>query len=190
MSKKKKWLLNVGLGVIWVLLLILGIVGPALSNPQHQKGSNAPLGNLIIFGPSGQKFAEWERKEAIRFSLDQIDSSIKYLFIGAATILGFILKVLIEPHVVTKESAGVVVNPISGKTELLLIHSAIGCLISIACGFMGRLYFARLADIETFSIYDEVGLATLGQLTGFVVGTIIMLLAAISFLNTQRNKGA
>ena len=185
MSTRKKLLLNVLLGLVWVGICTLGIVFPLLLNREHQKGINPALGKLIIYGQKQGAFAEWDREEAIKFSLDQIDSSIKYLFIGASAILGFILKVLIEPHVIKKEqtSTNTIDSPITRTTELLLIHSAIGCLISIICGFMGRLYFSQLADLESFSIYDEVGLATLGQLAAFVVGAGIILCAAISFLH-------
>jgi hypothetical protein len=191
MSRTRKRLLSVGLGLIWLAIFSLGVVIPVLSSPEHKKGAAPPLQNLLIFGSKEETFAEWERKEAIKFSLDQIDSSIKYLFIGAATILGFILKVLIEPHVIKKEQSVTpsTVDPINETTELLLIHSAIACLISIACGFIGRLYFSRLGDIEAFSIYDEVGFTTLGQLFAFVAGAIILLVAAISFLKTRRSKG-
>lgn len=192
MSKMTRLLLNVGLVIIWSGILWMGVVAPLRSSPEHKKGLTPALGSLLVFGARQEIFAEWDRKEAIKFSLDQIDSSIKYLFVGAATILGFILKVLIEPHVIRKEQSPTttVVDPISKSTELWLIHSAVGCLISISCGFMARLYFSRLGDIEMFSIYDEVGLATLGQLFAFVAGAIIMLVAATSFLKNRRSRGA
>src|SRR6185437_17090821 len=113
MSETNRRLLNTGLVAIWVTIFSLGIVIPLFLTPNHQRESATVLGNLAMFGPkkeskekeSKEKFAEWERKEAIKFSLDQIDSSIKYLFIGAATLLGFILKVLIEPHISKKEQS-------------------------------------------------------------------------------------
>ena len=175
MSKNKNtwhWLL----GIIWLLVIILGIVLPLkLDTNRVRPADTQPLGSLLIYSENGQRFTEWERKEVIQFSFDQVDSSIKYLFVAAAALLGFVVKILIDPLLDPKAGS----KPIGPTSKMLFVHTAIGCLISISCGFLARSYFASLADSTGFSIYDEVGFAALGQLLAFLLAALLLVSATI-----------
>jgi hypothetical protein len=171
-NKPWHWLL----GTLWLLLVILGIGIPLKLDPNRQRPLGIqPLGSLPIISQKGDRFVEWDRKDVIEFSLDQIDSSIKYLFIAATALLGFVVKILIDPLLDPKTGS----KPIRPRSKLLLVHTAIGCLISISCGFLARSYFASLADSTGFSIYDEVGFAALGQLLAFLLAALLLVSATI-----------
>jgi hypothetical protein len=51
-----------------------------------------------ILNSTGERSASWERKEAVKFSLDQLESSINYLFLAAAAGLTLIGKLVFEPE--------------------------------------------------------------------------------------------
>ena len=168
------------LGVLWALLILLGIVLPLKLKVERgeRPSDKSPLGPLVIYSQSGQRFSEWDRAEAIKFSLDQVDSSIKYLFVAAAALLGFVIKILIDPLLDPKAGS----TAIGALSKLMFIHTAIGCLISISCGFLGRSYFASLADSPGFAIYDEVGFAALGQLLSFLLAALLLVIATTSLV--------
>lgn len=173
-NKNKTW--HSLLGIVWLLLIILGIALPLMLNKERVRPPDQkPLGSLEIYSQNGQRFSEWDRKEVIQFSLDQVDSSIKYLFVAAAALLGFVVKILIDPLLDPKPGS----KPIGPKSKLLFVHTAIGCLVSISCGFLARSYFASLADSTGFSIYDEVGFAALGQLLAFFLAALLLVSATI-----------
>ena len=172
------------LGIIWGVVLLLGIVVP-LSLNQNRNGppsNHSVLGDLKVYSQNGARVADWERKEAIKFSLDQVDSSIKYLFVAAAALLGFVIKILVDPLLNPQAGSKV----ISQGSKLMFVHSAIGSLLSISCGFLARLYFASLADSIGFSIYDEVGFAVLGQLMAFLLAALLLVTAAISLVYQRK----
>ena len=176
MSKNRNKTWHSLLGIVWLLLIILGITLPlTLDKKRVRLADQQPLGSLVIYSQNGQRFSEWERKDVIQFSLDQVDSSIKYLFVAAAALLGFVVKILIERLLDPKPRS----TPIGPTSKLLFVHTAIGCLISISCGFLARSYFASLADSTGFSIYDEVGFAALGQLLAFLLAALLLVSATI-----------
>lgn len=182
-----KWIWHFPLAAVWTFVFLIGVVLPFSVTP-GQPANSQGIGNLRIYNQNRSQFSEWQRNDAIKFSLDQIDSSIGYLFVAAAALLGFIVKVLIEPYRDNKDQSAnsEVLSHVTPGIELMLRHCAIGCVLSIVCGFVARLYFSRLGDVATFSIYDEVGFATLGQMLGFVVAAVLILIAAFSFLHARK----
>lgn len=175
-KERLKWSLR----LLWSLILFISIVIP-LFQPEREKPPNGELGALKVYSQNRQRYGSWERKEVIKFSLDQVDSSINYLFLAAAAILGFVVKILVNPQLGT----GVERKPHSPFVKSMLKHTAFGCIISISCGFFARSYFTMLADSADFSIYDEVGLAAFGQLTAFFIATLLMCWAGVSMVDTE-----
>ena len=188
-------LFHVVFSLIWLVVLYVGVWMPLALDPQHPTPptstpqqptpSPTPLGKLLIYAEDKSQVAQWDREQAIKFSMEQIDSSINYLFIAAAALLGFIVKVIFEPHISKKDSdlKSVKITP---GVELMLVHAAVGCLISIVCGFGARSFFSRLGDQVSFSIYDETGLFAFAQLAAFVLAALAVVGAAFWFLRVVR----
>jgi hypothetical protein len=159
--------------------------------------SACQLKEVKVYDQERKNYGLWERKEAIKFSIDLVDSSINYLFIGAAAILGYVLKILIEPQLDTKEGEHKVPpEPAAGNrkqlttpfVKLLLIHAALGSIISIANGFYARQFLASVGDRAVFSIYGEVQYGVLGQLIAFFIAALLMIWAAIAMVTSKGIK--
>jgi hypothetical protein len=170
------------------LSLYIGIIYPWSLPKTTTVMPVAMLPDVIFYDKDQYYYGLWDRKEAIKFSLEQVDSSIRYLFVGAAAILGYVLKILLEPRL-EPDKAGEA-KPITGAfTKLLLLHAAFGSIISIACGFFARLFLTTPGDSLSFSIYKEAGLGAFGQLMAFFFAAIVMICAAISLIVSKTNTG-
>jgi hypothetical protein len=184
------WSASIYLGIIFTT----GLVEPI---PPVLRPSPTQLKEVRVYDQDQTHYGLWERQEAIKFSLDQVDSSIKYLFVGAAAILGYVLKILIEPQLEPQERESgsppeyeaAVRKPLTTPfVDLLLLHAALGSIISIACGFYARLYLQNPADSATFSIYGEIQYGVFGQLMSFFVAALLMIWAAITMVLYKGHK--
>ncbi len=81
-----------------VLLLICLVILPYrfVRNVTGHDPKEMPA--VKILNSTGERSASWERKEAVKFSLDQLESSINYLFLAAAAGLTLIGKLVFEPE--------------------------------------------------------------------------------------------
>ncbi|HKQ51760.1 MAG TPA: hypothetical protein VJT74_05280 [Pyrinomonadaceae bacterium] len=167
--------------LIWILVFAFFLSTVVFSSVDHTlRADEKKAEKLRVYNFQRDRYAEWDRDEAIHFGFEQLASSINYLFVAAAAIIGFISKIIIEPLVSEK-----------GRSQLppfamaLLRHTAWGCFLSIFYGFFAYLYFNRIPDSTDFSIYEEISRTQLCQLVSFIVAAFLLLLA-VSRLATDR----
>ncbi len=167
--------------LIWAALIARAVyIGnlPVNDEPTNMK----EVHDLKVYGPQKKRVATWERKEAIKFGLEEVSSTINYLFIAAAALLSLVGKIAIDP-LFSKEQP----EALDKWVALLLRHTAIGCLISIAAGFIARSSFNTVADSESFTIYGPVGAEAQCQLFTFGAAALLMIIA-LSLLMRGREK--
>jgi hypothetical protein len=140
------------------------------------------LDKIKIFDINGKYYAEWERKEAVKFGFDELLLTINYLFIAAGAILAFIGKSVIEPAIKKERNKYLA----SFWVIWFLTNCAIGCALSIFFGFAARSMFITIGNKEFFSIYDEIGVSFLFQEMTFFLAIIFLMLAIALAAN---NKG-
>jgi hypothetical protein len=168
---------------IWLLVIALFLCWMGFI-PDRNDQTTGLLEDLKVFNQTRTRYAEWKRDEAVEFGLNQVATTINYLFIAAAAILTFVGKTVFEPSGNGKHP-----RPLRPSVLLLLKHSAIGCILSLCFGFFARLYFNNISDMVSFSIYDECGVASLFQIISFCVGSMFLGLA-ISKMVDERLKSS
>jgi hypothetical protein len=169
--------------IIWVIVFAYFVFAVVFSSiDRKQKPEEEKLGDIKVYNLQRERYADWDRGEAVQFGFEQLASSINYLFIAAAAIIGFISKIIIEPLV---EAKGRV--PLPPFALVLLRHTAWESFLSIFYGFFGYLYFNKLPDSKDFSIYEEIGQAQLCQLVSFLIAVFFLLLA-VSLIVRNRIK--
>ena len=135
-----------------------------------------PLGGLKVHNQSGKHWVEWKREEAVKFALDQVVTTIRYLFAAAAAGIAFIGKLIVEP----KASAAPAGPPAFGKSvQATLVVVAVLWMSSLVCGMAAHLSLAEVGTAEAFSIYGPVGWYVFFQLAYFAVGLMVFLVALV-----------
>jgi hypothetical protein len=157
----------------------------AVEKTTAEKTTDELKDKLKVYSQDKTHYTLWSRDEAIRFALERVDNSINYLFVAAAALLGLIAKFIIDP--LTDEKRLRLLK--SPTVQILIRHAAIGCVISISYGFMGYMFFADLGDTERFSIYDQIGAATLCQAVSFVLAAALMLSALALIVKEHLERG-
>lgn len=142
-----------------------------VTRPQSWAASQK-LNDLKIFDQDQGLYAEWDRAEVVKFGLDHVSSSINYLFIAAAAILGLIGKIAIDPLIERPNT-----KYLRPSIVMLLRHASVGCGLSILFGFFANLYFNNIADRVTFTIHGALGIGAAFQLVAFIFGAALLVLA-------------
>ena len=62
----------------------------------------------------------------------------------------------------------------------LLTHAGMLYAISLFFGLWAQLYFPKLATLEAFSLYDEVGLSFQGQIYAFFLASVCLVIQLLS----------
>jgi hypothetical protein len=167
------------LAIIFIAFGILGEIYPL-------RGGGMPLGKWIeIYNGARDQYVAWDRDKATAFGLEQTVTSIKFLFVAAAAILGILSKSVIEPLLDPKKYV-----QIPDKAVIFLRHSAIGCFFSIFYGFVGFTYFIYLPVNETFSVFADVGNASNCQQLSFLFATAFMLVGINDLWKNRRLRPA
>lgn len=161
--------------VLWVILFATFVIFLALIPEHGDDNASTVLPDLKVYNQDRSHYANWERKEAVKFGFEQISMTINYLFVAAAALLAFIVKTLIDPIVEEKK-----VEHLTPANMTYLKHSAVGCVLSIFFGFYARLYFNNIGDRIGFSIYDEFGVGSLYQLVAFFLAIMFLMIAVHS----------
>lgn len=177
---KPRWVW--GLRAFWLLIFILFIYLLFLREPLPVKSEAVCLDNLVVYSGGKGQFALWERAEAIKFGFEQLSGSIKYLFVAAAAILGFISKILIEP-IIDKKG-----GHLSSGAAAYLRHTAIGCFFSMFYGFFGITYLIMLPDSVDFSFYEEMGGSIFCQAFSFMVAAMLMIMGGSRIIKERERR--
>lgn len=164
---------------VWALIFISFLVSLSKSG-KDEPPTTTEVQELKVYNQQKDRFAKWERKDAVEFGINQLANTINYLFLAAAAILGFVAKILIDPMVEPKNK--VRFRP---GISILLMHAALGCFFSLIYGFFGHLYLPMIADRQSFSIYDEVGISALFQIFSLFLAGLLLMIATISMVYQQ-----
>ena len=164
----------VGKALFFVALLVALCVAPFFVPSGGKFAGGQPLTALKVYDSRGQKYVSWESHDAVKFSLDQVVTAIHYLFAAAAAGMAFVGKLLIEPRV----SAGAP-HPFQPFAKYSLITTVVLWIASTVSGMFAHLYLAELGTMESFSIYNHVGIYCLFQLVYFGFGLVLFLLALV-----------
>jgi len=130
---------------------------------------------VTIFNADGTRWVRWNYSDAVKFSLEQVVTTIRYLFAAAAAGMAFIGKILIEPRV----GAAAQVNGLPRRAQYVLIATIALWISSLTCGIVAHLYIAEIGTVESFSIYGSGGVYVLFQLIEFGVGLLLFLVALV-----------
>jgi hypothetical protein len=166
----------------WILIFFLFIYLLFLREPLPVQSGAVGLDELVVYSGGKGQYALWERAEAIKFGFEQLSGSIKYLFVAAAAILGFISKILIEPLIDKKGGY------ISLGAAACLRHTAIGCFFSMFYGFFGITYLIMLPDSVDFSFYEEIGGSIFCQAFSFMVGAMLMIMGGSKIIKERERR--
>lgn len=187
----REYWLTLILCLLWAIVIWVGLIKPATLSDElntDQLKALQPLSSdgvasdeLWVLTANRDKYVTLKREEAIKFSLDKIVSSINYLFVASAAVLGFIIKILIDPLLDLTKTA----SKLSETVKTLLRHIAFGCILSIICGFFALAYFNDMAYSRTFSIYQELSFAALGQIAAFSISGILLVVAASAIIKSR-----
>src|SRR6266550_7202447 len=117
-------LIWLGVFVLFVLFLLYDV-----SRKETESALTAPI---KIYSADKDRYATWEREKAVDFGIEQSAAAIKFLFVAAAALLGYLSKTLIEPLISKDRDIDI------PRTAIILFrHSAIGCCFSLFYGFVG-----------------------------------------------------
>jgi hypothetical protein len=159
------------LRALWVLILLI-FIAFLVFGVSNNLGGNLSCAPIKIYSADRRTYVEWERAKAIEFGMDQSATIIKFLFVAAAALLGYLSKTLLDP-LLAKES-NVQIPPVAFA---LLRHSAIGCCFSLLYGFMGFTFFMYVPVVPDFSPFAEVGIAGNCQQLSLLAAACLMLTA-------------
>jgi hypothetical protein len=164
---------------IWALVFIASLIGLS-QDPKIESADLKEIQELKIYNFDKDRYAKWNRADAIEFGISQLANTINYLFLAAAAILGFVAKIMIDPMVEPKDKR--LFHP---KISILLMHAAIGCFLSLFYGLYAYLYLPEIADQEGFSIYENVGISAFFQVISLFLAALFLIYALLSAVNRQ-----
>ncbi len=169
-SRKDGWLALVRFVPASLYALCIGFfcVGFTRDEPAP-RASMTEYKKLRVLNQSGTAYREWDQDAVVAFGIAQTASSINYMMLSAAALLGFVGKMLVDPLVKAD------VQLPSTYTRILFSWSAFGCVLSLVAGSLATGYFPLITVHKTFSIYGSVGTCHLFQLIFFGI-------AGVSFL--------
>ena len=151
-----------GLIASWVLWPALFIVSVAcvstLDSPSPSKDP-LTLGDLKVFNSTQTAYGTLERKEAIMFSLTQVNTHVQYLMMAAAALVVFLVKLFPEKAIDAL--------PADKLAFATMSNGVIGFSVSLAYGVFSMSYFVQMGTKPTFSLYDETSSYALLQMTTF-----------------------
>ena len=162
--------------VLLVAAIVILCVAPLAIMPDTSPAAVSKLTNrgVTIFNADGTRWFQWNYNDAVKFSLDQVVTTIRYLFAAAAAGMAFIGKILIEPRVGAAQAHG-----LPRRVQDVLIATVVLWISSLFCGMVAHLYIAEIGTAESFSIYGRVGVYVLFQLIEFGVGLLLFLVALV-----------
>lgn len=179
--KKKLWVLIgifVGLNLT-VLYLLNSITYSPTTKPAGAQETMITGGGEEAEGP-----AKIKREEAVKISLQQIASMIRYMFAAAAGFLAFIVKIMMDPLQKPKKERGSFM--LADNALLLLLASALCLISSLLAGILAQGGFIWLATRSTFSFGGDFGLWILYQQTALIIGVAALVVAVAPSLITER----
>jgi hypothetical protein len=183
---KLGWLQGCFLG-IWAILPILFIVWLAATHKSPLDSNAKKLGPLKIY-IRATEYAEVDRAEAVKFSLDKEVTVVNYLLLVTAAVLAFVVKSILDirtelSKTVSATTSTPLLSLIPKRWQLLLfMHGGIACFISIFCGVAAYLYFPAIATYESFSVGNEIGICMKMQLLFLLIGILLLIGALIGFI--------
>lgn len=166
--------IGVTIGVLFAAMLIC-VLPTFLSREVPNADSSAQRKAVRIYNANGEHWVEWASNDAIKFSLDQVVTTIHYLFAAAAAGMAFVGKIVIEPHATTATTARI----LPPKVLYLLIAAVTLWLGSLTCGMIAHLFLAEIGTAAVFSIYGPLGMNVLFQLLYFGIGLALFVVALI-----------
>ena len=86
----------------WIPALLWGLylasfIGFLYNIPKHEDNPATEIKQLKIFNQQRNTYSLWNREKTIEFGFTQLTTTINYLFIAAAGLLGFVGKSVIDP---------------------------------------------------------------------------------------------
>jgi len=166
-----------------LLLWLLAPVALFLYIARSDYGSNASAKllpkKLKVFALDGKHYTTWDQAKAVEYGLDQVNTSIRYVMVAAAALLGFIVKFAADRGPWRKVQFGV---------AFLLLHAAMGLLFSMVCGFLALQYFTELGTLKEFSIYSEMNVWAGVQAFVFLVSCVVVI-ALVTYTITPQSVG-
>jgi len=158
--------------LFFVILIASASVIPLAFIPTPSRAVDAkPKTEVKVYDSKGTGYVAWKAEDAIKFSLDQVIASIRYLFAAAAAGLAFIGKLVIEPP-----STG---PALSGFVRRALLFSGGVWISSLVSGMLAHLYLPGLGTAGAFSIYGAVGILVFFQIAYFALGLLAFLVALV-----------
>jgi hypothetical protein len=167
-----------------VVLSVVSSVGllticllPFLLSGQHEHYAAEPEGKsneVHIFNSTGTRWVAWPAAEAIKFSLDQLVSSIRYLFAAAAAGLAFVGKIVIEPRLSTTSRL------LPRVAQYALTIAVLFWIGSITSGMVAHLYLVTVGTGQSFALSEPIASYALFQLGYFAVGLWLFLIALVN----------
>src|SRR5204862_383529 len=127
-----------------------------------------------IFSSSGQRWVAWPAQDAVKFSLDQVVTTIRYLFAAAAAGMAFVGKIVIEPRI------GSTSRPLPQPVQYALIIAVLFWIGSITCGMFAHLLLDSVGTAKSFSLAGPVGDYVAFQLLYFALGLWLFLIALVN----------
>lgn len=149
---------------------------PSLLSFDNQIGQNSHERKVVkVFSARGDYWVAWKSDDAIKFSLDQVVTTIHYLFAAAAAGMAFVGKIVIEPHATTSTAPRILPRQV-----LYLLVAAVSLWLgSLSCGMIAHLFLAEIGTADAFSIYGPLGMNVLFQLIYFGSGLSLFVVALI-----------
>ena len=165
------------LSVLFSVALLVICLAPFFFVKSYQSSAQDPKGKLsenIIFSSTGKHWGVWQTSDAIKFSLDQVVTTIRYLFAAAAAGMAFIGKIVIEPRISSTS------RPLPPFAQYALIVAVLFWIGSITSGMSAHLYLNSVGTLGSFSLSGPVGDYVLFQLLYFALALWLFLIALVS----------
>jgi len=177
---------KVGRRVMWSLIGLIYVGFPGLMLFLHRDTANGAaatqpalpaemhLEDVVIEGPGG-RWGKWDRREAIKFSLEQVDTQVTLFLGGAVAVVAALAKMTLD-SVRGEEGKRQPLTRAQLRCVLLIFAF---CSWSCFFGVQAKALFVRVADVPQFSIYADLGTFALHQIIWFFAALLVLALALV-----------
>ncbi len=169
-------------GAVFLACIVALVVfrEPAPEQNPDLKNVRVARGPLKVFRGTGKYYAELNREKAIEFGLEKLYSTVNYLLLAAAAVLGFCVKAVMDASAAAR-SAGAPPAPPQSRLRLLsILHAGFASGFSIFFGVFAYFYLAEISVTEEFCLTGAVNVCFLSQIGGLVVSAGAILVALTS----------